>query len=153
MTDSKLPHDEITLKGIPASPGIAIGPAYLYHKDGPVVQEQTITSEEVDEELKKLSTALAHARKELAKIVEFAEKQLGTKQAKIFEAQLMILEDSILFETIRKRVRKEQKNVGFIVHQEIGKYHALMQASKDEYTRDRANDVEDVQNRILRNLQ
>jgi phosphotransferase system enzyme I (PtsI) len=146
-------HDEITLKGIPASPGIAIGPVFIFHKDGPVVQERSIATEEVDKELKKLAGALAHAKKELTKIFEFAEKQLGAKQAKIFEAQLMILEDSILFETIRKRVRAEQKNVDFVVHEEIGKYHALMRASKDEYTRDRANDVEDVQNRILRNLQ
>jgi phosphotransferase system enzyme I (PtsI) len=65
----------------------------------------------------------------------------------------MILEDSVLFDTIRKRVRKELKNVEYIVREEIGRYHAVMQAAKDEYTRERANDVEDVQNRILRNLQ
>ncbi len=141
------------MKGIPASPGIAIGPAYVFYKDGPVVVERAIREQDVEQELKKLSTALAHGKKELGKIVEFAEKQLGSKQAKIFEAQLMILDDSILFESIRKRVRKELKNVEFIVREEIGKYHALMAASKDEYTRERANDVEDVQNRILRNLQ
>jgi phosphotransferase system enzyme I (PtsI) len=153
MTAVNRPQDEITLKGIPASPGISIGPAHVFHKDGPVVVERSIREQEVEQELKKLSAALAHGKKELGKIVEFAEKQLGSKQAKIFEAQLMILDDSILFDSIRKRVRKELKNVEFVVHEEIGKYHALMAASKDEYTRERANDVEDVQNRILRNLQ
>jgi phosphoenolpyruvate-protein phosphotransferase (PTS system enzyme I) len=153
MADENRHHDEITLKGIPASPGIAIGPAYVFHKDGPVVQERSIKDVEVDQELKKLTGALDHAKKELSKIVEFAEKQLGSKQARIFEAQLMMLDDSVLFESIRKRVRKELKNVEYIVREEIGKYHAVMHASKDEYTRERANDVEDVQNRILRNLQ
>jgi len=153
MTASEQVPDEITLKGIPASPGIAIGPAFVFHKDGPVVQERSIADQDVEKELKRLAEALAHARKELAKIVEFAEKKLGAKQAKIFEAELMILEDSVLFEAIRKRVRTELKNVEFVVREEIGKYHALMQTSKDEYTRERANDVEDVQNRILRNLQ
>jgi len=147
-------HDEeITLKGIPASPGIAIGPAFIYHKDGPVVQERAIGEHDVDKELKKLASALTHAKKELSKIAEFAEKQLGSKQAKIFEAELMILDDSVLFDTIRMRVKKELKNIEFIVREEIGKYHTLMLASKDEYTRERASDVEDVQNRILRNLQ
>ena len=107
--------DEIVLKGIPASPGIAIGPVYLFHKDGPVVQERSITSDEVDKELKKLTDALAHAKKELGKIVDFADKKLGTKQAKIFEAQLMILDDSVLFDSIRKRVRKELRNIEFVV--------------------------------------
>jgi phosphotransferase system enzyme I (PtsI) len=153
MTDKDQNRDEITLKGIPASPGIAIGPAYVFHKDGPVVLERSINEQDVEQELKKLARALAHAGKELEKIVEFAEKQLGSKQARIFEAQRMILDDSILFDSIRKRVRKELKNVEFIVREEIGKYHTIMLASKDEYTRERANDVEDVQNRILRNLQ
>ncbi len=153
MTTSTPHREEIVLKGIPASPGIAIGPVYLFHKDGPVVHERAIPESDVEKELKRLANALAHAKKELGKIVDFAEKRLGSKQAKIFEAQLMMLDDSVLFETIRKRLRKELKNVEYIVSEEIGKYHALMRASKDEYTRERANDVEDVQNRILRNLQ
>lgn len=153
MTVVERHQDEIVLKGIPASPGIAIGPAYVFHKDGPIVVERAIREQDVDNELKRLANALAHGQKELTKIVEFAEKQLGSKQAKIFEAQLMILDDSVLFDSIRKRVRKELKNVEFIVREEIGKYHALMLGSKDEYTRERANDVEDVQNRIVRNLQ
>ncbi|HEY6952609.1 MAG TPA: phosphoenolpyruvate-utilizing N-terminal domain-containing protein, partial [Bacteroidota bacterium] len=153
MAEAERHQEEMTLKGIPASPGIAIGPAYLFHKDGPVVQERSIGEQEVEKELKKLTGAVSHAKKELGKIAEFAEKRLGSKQAKIFEAQLMILDDSVLFDSIRKRVRKELKNIEYIVREEIGKYHTLMLASKDEYTRERANDVEDVQNRILRNLQ
>ncbi len=153
MKKTDAQREEIVLKGIPASPGIAMGHVYLFQKDGPVVQERTIVTDEVETELKKLTNALAHASKELGKIVEFAEKKLGAKQAKIFEAQLMILDDSVLFDSIRKRVRKELKNVEFIVREEIGKYHAMMRSAKDEYTRERANDVEDVQNRILRNLQ
>ncbi len=153
MAVSEQHRDELILKGIPASPGIAVGPVYLFHKDGPVVQERAVAEDEVDRELKRLASALSHAKKELTKIVEFAEKKLGTKQAKIFEAQLMMLDDSVLFESIRKRLKKELKNIEFVVSEEIGKYHSLMAASKDEYTRERANDVEDVQNRILRNLQ
>ncbi len=153
MATAEQKREELVLKGIPASPGIAIGPVYLFHKDGPVVEERSIAEDGVDREFKKLANALAHAKKELAKIVEFAEKKLGTKQAKIFEAQLMMLDDSVLFDSIRKRLKKELKNVEYVVREEIGKYHSLMLASKDEYTRERANDVEDVQNRILRNLQ
>ena len=93
MTAANRPQEEIALKGIPASPGIAIGPAYVFYKDGPVVVERSIREQDVDQELKKLSGALAQGRKELEKIVEFAEKQLGNKQARIFEAQLMMLDD------------------------------------------------------------
>ncbi|MEK6756318.1 MAG: phosphoenolpyruvate--protein phosphotransferase, partial [Bacteroidota bacterium] len=145
--------EEIVLKGIPASPGIAIGPAFLFQKQDVVIEERSILNEEVLREVARLEQAVARSHKELRKILDFAEKKLGDDKIKIFEAQLMILEDSVLFDSIYNRIRKELKNPEFVVRDEIGKYHRVMLASKDEYTRERAHDVEDVQNRILRNLQ
>ena len=148
------PHtEEIVLKGIPASPGIAIGPVFVYLKHTPVIEERSILSEEVERELGRLEQAIARSHKELRKILEFAEKKLGEDKVRIFEAQLMFLEDAILFDAIYGRIRGELKNAEYVVHSEIEKYHRIMLASKDEYTHERANDVEDVRNRILRNLQ
>ena len=145
--------DEIVLKGIPASPGIVIGPVFLYQKQAPVFEERSIHPEDVDRELSRLEQAVARSHKELSKILEFAEKKLGEDKVKIFEAQVMFLEDSVLFDAIYGRIKKELKNAEFIVNDEIGKYHRIMLASKDEYTLERAHDVEDVRNRVLRNLQ
>ena len=144
---------ETVLKGIPASPGIAIGPVYVYVKHTPVIEERSILPEEVQRELDRLEQAIARSHKELRKILEFAEKKLGEDKVKIFEAQLMFLEDAVLFDAVDARIRGELKNAEFVVHTEIEKYHRIMLASKDEYTHERANDVEDVRNRILRNLQ
>jgi phosphotransferase system enzyme I (PtsI) len=143
---------EVTLKGIPASPGIAIGPVFLYQKDTPTIEERAIAREDVDREIARLEQAVSRSRKELGKILEFAENKLGEQQAKIFEAQMLILEDTYLFDTIKQRLRTELKNVEFILHAEIEKYRQMMLAAHDEYTRERAHDVEDVRNRILRNL-
>jgi phosphotransferase system enzyme I (PtsI) len=149
------PHkkEETVLKGIPASPGIAIGPVYVYVKHTPVIEERSILPEEVEHELDRLEQAIARSHKELRKILEFAEKKLGEDKVKIFEAQLMFLEDAVLFDAVDARIRGELKNAEFVVQTEIEKYHRIMLASKDEYTHERANDVEDVRNRILRNLQ
>ncbi|MBM4159867.1 MAG: phosphoenolpyruvate--protein phosphotransferase [Ignavibacteria bacterium] len=146
-------REEVVLKGIPASQGIAIGPVFLIHKMDPVIEERSILPEEVGREISRLEQAIARSHKELRKILDFAEKKLSDDKIKIFEAQLMILEDSVLFDSIYGRIRNELKNAEFVVHDEIGKYHRVMLASKDEYTRERAHDVEDVRNRILRNLQ
>lgn len=153
MTDTSIKQQEFIVKGIAASPGIAIGPAFVFHKQAPVIQEKAISGEELDHEVERLQQSVERSHKELQKILDFAEKKLGDDKAKIFEAQLMILEDSILFETIYGRIRKELKNAEFVVQDEIGKYHRMMLSSRDEYTRERAHDVEDVRNRILRNLQ
>ncbi|HEY4612597.1 MAG TPA: phosphoenolpyruvate--protein phosphotransferase [Bacteroidota bacterium] len=146
-------QDELTLKGIAASPGIAIGPVFLFEKDSPTIEERSVAREDVDREIARLEQSLARSQKELNKILAYAEKKLGEHQAKIFEAQVLILEDAFLFDSIRKRTRVECKNVEFVVHSEIEKYRQMMLTAQDEYTRERAHDVEDVRNRILRNLQ
>jgi phosphotransferase system enzyme I (PtsI) len=152
MTAEGTAREEVVLKGIPASPGIAIGPVFLFERLDPVFEERSILMEEVEKEIARLDQAVARSHKELSKILDFATKKLGDDKIKIFEAQLMILEDSVLFGSIYDRIRKELKNAEFVVHDEIEKYRRLMLASKDEYTRERAQDVEDMQNRILRNL-
>jgi phosphotransferase system enzyme I (PtsI) len=65
----------------------------------------------------------------------------------------MILNDSILMGAIEKRIAKELKNAEYIVADEINKYKRVMLASPDEYMHERGRDVEDVMNRIIRNIQ
>src|SRR5436309_598587 len=144
---------EIILKGIPAAPGIAMGAAYLYSKHIPHVEMKAISNADVASEMERVRTANARAEKELQKILAFAEQKLGPQSAKIFEAQIMILNDSILMDAIEKRIVKELKNAEYIVADEINKYKRLMLASPDEYMHERARDVEDVMNRIIRNIQ
>ncbi|MEX1139805.1 MAG: phosphoenolpyruvate--protein phosphotransferase [Bacteroidota bacterium] len=146
-------QEEAVFRGIAASPGIAVGPAYLFQKHVPVINQKTVEPEGVEPEILRLRSALDRSRRELSKIYDFAKQKLGEHQAKIFEAQVMILDDSVLFDSIDGRIRAERKNVEFIVHDEIEKYRKVMVDASDEYTRERALDVEDVRNRILRNLQ
>ncbi len=104
-------------------------------------------------EIDRLQSAIARSKKELTKVFEFAEQKLGKEQSKIFEAQLLLLEDAILFEVVYERLRRERKNVEFLIQDEMEKYHRVMMASKDKYARERADDLLDVENRILRNLE
>lgn len=144
---------EIILKGIAAAPGIAMGPAYVYSKHIPRVEMKSIAPEEVEAEIERLRTAIARAEKELQKILRFAEMKLGSQSAKIFEAQIMILGDSILMETIEGRIAKELKNAEYVAADEINKYRQLMMAAHDEYMHERAHELDDVMNRIIRNVQ
>lgn len=152
MTPTEPTRQEVVFRGIAASAGIVWGPAYIFQKQTPVISENSVEAGHLDAEIHRLRSAVDRSRKELAKIYEFAKQKLGDHQAKIFEAQLMILEDLVLFEAIVKRILAEQKNAEYIVHDEIEKYRRVMVAATDEYTRERALDVEDVRNRILRNL-
>jgi len=153
MTETQRSTEEQILKGVAAAPGIAIGTAYLYTKHIPRVQVKTITLEEVPAEIERLRTANARSEKELRKILAFAEQKLGSDSATIFEAQIMILSDTILMGTIEERIKRELTNAEAVVSDEISKYKHLMLAATDEYMHERAHDVDDVMNRIIRNIQ
>ena len=152
MTDGQSTKKEIILKGIPASHGIAIGSAYLFIKDIPIVEERILAYEDVVPEVERLNRALHKSAKELNKIIAFAQQKIGEAKAKILEAQMMVLEDQVLIDEIRKRIGNEKKNAEHIVSDEIGKYCGLMLKAQDEYMHERAHDMEDLKNRIIRNL-
>ncbi len=144
---------DIILRGIAAAPGIAMGRVYLYNKHVPKIPERAVSEEEAEAEIERLRHSVARSQKELEKILSYAEQKLGEGKSKIFEAQIMILHDPLLFEAIETRIRTEQKNAEFLVNDEINKYQRLMLAANDEYIRERAYDVEDLKNRIIRNIQ
>ncbi|MFZ4621655.1 MAG: phosphoenolpyruvate--protein phosphotransferase [Bacteroidota bacterium] len=149
MTDK----NEIILHGIPASPGIVIGKAYVFAKQAPRVEEKSITEDEVALELERLQHAIDRSERELQKVLQLTEQKVGSQKAKIFEAQIMILADAVLFGSIRKKVQKDLKSAEYVVHREISRYQQMMMNSSDEYMRERAHDVEDVKNRVIRNIQ
>jgi phosphotransferase system enzyme I (PtsI) len=153
MSTSHPTAGEVTLKGIPAAPGISVGPAYVYSKELPSVSKKEIAPDEVESEINRLKNATARSQKELQKILAFAEQKLGSQSAKIFEAQIMILGDQILMETIEKRIADENLNAEHLVSDEITKYKRMMLAAHDEYMHERAHDLDDVMNRIIRNIQ
>ncbi len=138
------------LRGIPAAAGIAIAKCFIYEKEIEEVNHEEIT--DIDEAISSLHEAIEKSKSELTKIFSLAVDKLGEKRAAIFEAQLMILDDPVLLETIEKRIEKERKTPEFIVDDEISKYTQLLRASKEAYMKERSHDIEDIKNRIIRNL-
>ena len=138
------------LKGIAAAPGIAISKAFIYEKERESIKDDSIVN--VEEALQNLEVALNQSKKELRKIFSLAVDKLGEKRAAIFEAQIMILDDPILISTIQNRIRNEKKVPEFVVEDEISKYTRIMNASNEAYMKERSHDIEDIKNRIIRNL-
>lgn len=138
------------LKGIAAAPGIAIAPAFIYAKEREAVSEDAVDN--VEEALQNLDIALEQSKKELRKIFNLAVDKLGNKRAAIFDAQIMILDDPILINAIKERIKKEKKTPEFIVDDEISKYTRIMNASNEPYMKERSHDIDDIKNRIIRNL-
>lgn len=139
-----------TYKGIAAAPGITIARAYLYSKKIEKIQDEVIS--DIEEALTNLDEALNKSKKELLKVFSLAVDKLGENRASIFEAQIMILDDPVLINTIKNRISKEKRHPEFIVDDEISKYQALMNEAQEAYMKERSHDIEDIKNRIIRNL-
>jgi phosphoenolpyruvate-protein phosphotransferase (PTS system enzyme I) len=141
---------ENKIAGIAAAPGIVIGEVYLFTKEKLEISKADIT--DVEEAQNNLREALERSKKELTKIFSIAKERMGETRAGIFEAQLMILDDPILIENILRRIKEEKKQPEYIVDDEISKYQDMMIISHESYMKERANDIEDIKNRIVRNL-
>jgi len=139
------------IAGIAAAPGIVIGRAYLFSKEKLEISKAAIT--DVDEAIQNFNEALKQSKKELNKIFGIAHEKMDETRAAIFEAQLMILDDPVLINNIEKRILNEKIQPEFIVADEISKYQELMVISNESYMKERALDIEDIKNRIIRNLQ
>lgn len=141
---------EIIIKGIAAAPGIEIAEAYFYTKEIEKITKESINN--LEEAAENLREALEKSKKELRKVLTLAIDKLGDNRAAIFEAQVMILDDPILIGTLFRRLEKEKIVPEFIVYEELTKYQELMASSSEEYMKERSQDIEDIKNRIIRNL-
>jgi len=144
---------DVLLKGIGASPGIVIGNIFHYKDEYTSIQEISISENDIEKEIERLKTALKKSELEITKILQFAKEKLPEHQLRIFDAQILMLKDEYFINGIFMRIKSELKNAEFILTDEIRKYQEiLIKTVKDDYLRERAFDVEDVKNRVIRNL-
>lgn len=141
---------EIVLRGIGVSPGIGIGPVFLFDVQSLEVPRYAIT--EIAGELHRFHVAIETVRKELKRVHKQTVRALGEGHADIFAAHLMLLDDVAMHEEIEARLNKERLNVEFLLNDLIGRYAEVMKTVEDPRFRERANDFRDIGNRILEKL-
>jgi phosphoenolpyruvate-protein phosphotransferase len=140
----------LKLIGIPAAPGLAIGPTFRFQEVNLVFPRSRI--EDVHAEWQRLEPALQAARKQLKDIQSKAERETGAEEASIFEAHLMFLDDPTLLNAVRQSITDDGINLEAAWMDAIEQNASLMEAMDDEYFRARSADIRDVGTRVLRNL-
>jgi phosphotransferase system enzyme I (PtsI) len=140
------------LKGVAASPGIAIGKAFLYTKEKVTINVEKIEESKVEEEIAKFRKALEVTQEEIKKIKEKALEEFGKEKAEIFEAHLMLASDPELIEGVENMIKTELVTADNAVNKVIEQNASVMESLNDEYLKERAVDLRDVGNRIIENL-
>lgn len=140
----------MAFKGTGASPGIALGKALVVEHKEFVIEKRTIT--DVDAEIAKLREAVQVSKTELEKVKEKAAKELGEAEAEIFGAHLLVLEDPELTGAAEAKIADEKVNADFALNEIKEMFVAMFESMDNEYMRERAADIKDVTNRVLRHL-
>ena len=147
-----LPKDEITLFGIPASPGVAHGQVFRFLHEEVEVLNYEVKEEDHPKEIARFKEALSITSEQIKEIREGVAKNLGEKEAGIFDAHLMVLEDKALIDDVEKEIRSTGDNVEQCLHRVSQRYYDYFNQLEDAYLRERASDLKDISRRLIRNL-
>ncbi len=138
------------LKGKGISEGIGIGKAFVLKKEKLKIEESKI--EDVNKELEKLDASLNSVIKETESAIEQLRKTSSDEQIQILEAYLMFLKDETLMEKAKELIKNNKTNSVYAVKKGLGEIANNFRNISDNYLSERANDIEDIKNRIISKL-
>jgi phosphotransferase system enzyme I (PtsI) len=145
-------NNDIILRGITASPGIAIGPAFLYEETGVLLRGSWQPVKDVQKEIRKFKKAIERSKAELEEIKQGLIKQLGFTKAKFLDVQILALEDTWIIDETIKRIREDKKEALQAVIEISVQLLAKFDEIDDPYLKERATDIKDVAKRVIKNL-
>ena len=145
--------NERIFRGIGVSPGVVRGRiVVLDHNQNEEPPRRHIPKSGHSSELDRLQSALAKTRRQISDIQSQVEHNLGSSESAIFDAHLLVLEDSTLIHEVKRYAESENVNVDYAFHTVAEKYSQALGSVEDEYLRERAADIRDVTNRVLSHL-
>ena len=131
--------------------GIAIGKAIIFRKNEGQVRRKHIN--DVEAEILRVDEAREKARDELQRLYEKAIVEVGEQNAMIFEVHQMMLEDQDYADSITHMIRNEQINAEYAAASTGDNFAEMFSSMEDDYMRERAADVKDITNRLIKILQ
>jgi phosphotransferase system enzyme I (PtsI) len=141
------------LKGIGASPGIAIGKVFLVDRDHLELSHYNITTnEEIEKEIERFKRAIAASRAQLLKAKKDINKKKFKEAQYIIDTYIMLLQDKILMENTIKAIKHEKIDAALALKKTVDGLRKHLANIDDEYMQGRTSDIDYIEQRILRNL-
>src|SRR5215216_5562463 len=144
---------EIRFQGIGVSPGIAFGRIHVVREDLDEVVRYQIAPSQVGDEIGRFETALIQTRMQILEMQQRIAESIGAKDAAIFDAHLLVVEDRTLIDEVLRKLETDLCNVEWVFQEVATGYAETLSKIDDPYLRERALDIQDVTKRVIRNLQ
>ncbi len=142
----------IVLDGMPASEGIAIGWALVVRWEAPEVPRRTVHTKAVEAERTSFREACDWARERLGELRDHAATELGEVQARIFDPQILMLQDQLIAEGTDRYIRENRLSAAWAFDWRIQELKQLWNRSEHPMVLDRLNDLDDLRVRVLHHL-
>jgi phosphotransferase system enzyme I (PtsI) len=139
-------------RGIPASPGVAIGPALVFGSEDFRIPNQFTRVNAVETEIIRLRCALENVCRELSENQELATDRIGKQYGAIFEAHLQMARDPKLIGEIETKIRKKRYSPEFAASLVLRRYARKLRGIGNPYLSERAADIFDLEKNLLRHL-
>lgn len=130
--------------GIPAAPGIVIGPAFVFEVGHLSVEPHPIPAGRVEAEVERFRAAVEQTKRQIRQVRSQVEEQIDLAHGAIFDSHLRVLEDPLLIDRTIEEIRSERLNAEFLFHRNLQRISALLAKIKDQHLRDRDADLNDV---------
>ncbi len=143
---------EQRFQGVGVSPGIARGAVFVYRTEDEEPPMRRIDEAEIAGEIARFETALINTRGQILEMQERIAESIGAKDASIFDAHLLVVEDRTLIDEVLRTLQRDRYNVEYVFAQVAGRYAKTLSEIDDPYLRERALDIHDVTRRVVHNL-
>ncbi|HEV2096581.1 MAG TPA: phosphoenolpyruvate--protein phosphotransferase [Chthoniobacterales bacterium] len=144
---------EVRFQGVGVSSGIARGTIHVVRDDLDDVPRYGISAAQVTNEIGRFETALIQTRAQILEMQQQIAEAIGAKDAGIFDAHLLVVEDRTLIDEVLRKLETDLCNVEFAFQEVASNYSETLSKIDDPYLRERALDIQDVTKRVVRNLQ
>src|SRR5437762_11506843 len=144
---------EIRFEGIGVSPGIAFGGIHVVRDDLDEVVRYHIAPAQGTDEIGRFETGLIQTRMQIVEMQQRIAESIGAKDAAIFDAHLLVVEDRTLIDEVLRKLKTDLCNVEWAFQEVATRYAQTLSKIDDPYLRERALDIQDVTKRVIRNLQ
>jgi len=146
-------NKEIRFRGAGVSPGLARAVIHVVRDDLDDVVRYDIEPSQIGNEIARFEAALVQTRVQILEMQQKIAEAIGAKDAAIFDAHLLVVEDRTLIDEVLRRLETERCNVEWVFQEVANNYAETLSKIDDPYLRERAVDMQDVTRRIVRNLQ
>ena len=149
---SEQPLPEKRFHGVGVSPGIARGTVFVHRPDDQEPPIRQISEEEIPHEIARFENALISTRAQILEMQQRISDAIGAKDAGIFDAHLLVVEDRTLIDEVVRMLEKDKCNIEHAFMQVASRYAKTLSEIDDPYLRERALDIHDVTRRVIHNL-